>query len=156
MVIQRWQSVLLLCAAVLMTFFCFVSLGQIQLPDYTCNFTSVGFKIEGIPTSGGESGYVLYTWPLLVLSILSAFIPAVSIFCYKKLRFQKSLCLIELVVLISVITVACVYGYRSFESASVSWGTMAMAPIVSFIVVMMAYQRICSDQRLLRAADRLR
>ena len=40
MVIQRWQSVLLLIAAVVMGCFTFMSLGQVQLPDYTCNLTA--------------------------------------------------------------------------------------------------------------------
>ena len=59
MVIQRWQSVLLLIAAVVMGCFTFMSLGQVQLPDYTCNFTTLGFDIEGIATDGGPTDILL-------------------------------------------------------------------------------------------------
>ena len=50
MVIQRWQSVLLLIVAALMGSFTFLSLGQIQMPEESLNFTTLGFEIEGIPT----------------------------------------------------------------------------------------------------------
>ena len=157
MVIQRWQSVLLLCAVVLMACFTFLSLGQVQMPDYTLNFTSIGFKIEGISTEGAPSGYYLHTWPLFTVSLLSALLALVAIFSFKNLRFQKRLCLLELVLLVTVIAMGCVYGYKTISPYSVSWSTLgAGAPLLSFIAVVMAYQRICADDRKLKAADRLR
>lgn len=156
MQIQRWQSVLLLCAVVMMACFTFLSLGQIQMPDYTLNFTTIGFQIEGISTDGGPSGWSLYTWPLFAVSLLSAILPAVAIFSYKNLKVQKRICLVELLIIIVVIANACLYGYRSFSPYSVSWSSLALAPVIAFLADLFAYQRICADERLLKAADRLR
>lgn len=156
MVIQRWQSVLLLIAAVVMGCFTFMSLGQVQLPDYTCNFTTLGFDIEGIATDGGPIGFVAHTWIFFAVSMLSFIIPLIAIFCFRNMRLQKMLCLIEILFLVAVICVGAVYGYYSFPQASVSWSSLIIAPFLAIIADVMAYNRICADGRKLRAADRLR
>lgn len=156
MVIQRWQSVLLLIAAVMMGCFTFMSLGQVQLPDYTCNFTTLGFDIEGIATNGGPAGFVSHTWILFAVSILSSIIPFIAIFCFKNLRLQKMLCLMEILFIVAVICIGALYGYYSFPQASVSWSSLIIAPFLAIAADILAYNRICADCRKLRAADRLR
>lgn len=156
MVIQRWQSVLLLIAAVMMASFTFVSLGQIQLPDYTADFTTLGFKIEGEAVDGGPSGYAAYSWPLFAVSLVSIVLPVVAIFCYKNFRLQKSLCMIELLFIMTAVAIAAIYGYNTFAPASVSWSSCIIAPLIAFVADIYAYIRIRGDQKKLRAADRLR
>ena len=72
MVIQRWQSVLLLIVAALMGSFTFLSLGQIQMPEESLNFTTLGFEIEGIATDGAQSGFRAHTWIFFIVSLMSA------------------------------------------------------------------------------------
>lgn len=156
MVIQRWQSVLLLIAAVVMGCFTFMSLGQVQLPDYTCNFTTLGFDIEGIATDGGPTGFVAHTWIFFAVSMLSFIMPFIAIFCFRNMRLQKLLCLIEILFLVAVICIGAVYGYYSFPQAAVSWSSLIIAPFLAIVADVMAYNRICADGRKLRAADRLR
>lgn len=156
MVIQRWQSVFLLITAVMMAVFTFLSLGQVQLTDYTLNFTTIGFTIEGIPTEGARSGYYCYTWPLFVVSLLSFILPLINIFLFKNMRLQKNLCLIEILFLLAVLAAGCGYGYYMFDNAVVSWSSLIVAPLIAFVADVMAYNRISHDQRLLRSADRLR
>lgn len=155
MVIQRWQSVLLLIAAVMMACFTFMSLGQLQLPEYTCNFTTLGFEIEGIATHDGPSGYTQHTWGFFVVSLMSFLIPLVAIFCYKNMRLQKMLCLIDVLFLFALAGIGCVLGYSNPQQ-SVSWSSVIIAPLIAFLADIFAYNRICSDQRKLRSADRLR
>ena len=50
MVIQRWQSLLLLAAAVAMACFAFCTIGQISTADYSLALSSLGFSYEGIHT----------------------------------------------------------------------------------------------------------
>ncbi|MDE7403039.1 MAG: DUF4293 domain-containing protein [Muribaculaceae bacterium] len=156
MVIQRWQSVLLLATAVVMACFTFFSLGQIQLPEQTLNFTTMGFEIEGASTDGAPSGYALHTWGFFVVSLLSFVIPFINIFMFKNLKLQKSLCVIEILFLFTLAAIGCTYGYYHFAEASVSWSSLICALPIAIIADLLAYQRICADQRTLRAADRLR
>ncbi|MDE6329965.1 MAG: DUF4293 domain-containing protein [Muribaculaceae bacterium] len=155
MVIQRWQSVLLLMAVVLMGVFSFVSLGQIQTAEYTFNFTALGISPEGQPT-GGELPATVSTWYLFALSVASAALSLIAIFSFRNLQLQKRLCLLSVVMLIGVIVVSAVIGYRSFDGGTVSWSSIICAPFLSLIADIMAYQRISADQRTIRESERLR
>lgn len=156
MVIQRWQSVLLLIAVVCMGFFTFMSLGQVQLTDYTLNFTTFGFKYEGEAVNGAPTGFLMHTWGLFVVSLLSAIIPFINIFTFKNLQLQKRLCMIEVVILIAVIATAAIYAYTGVDNGSVSWSTMVCAPFLALMADILAFNRIDADDRLLKSADRLR
>lgn len=156
MVIQRWQSVLLLIACVVMAVFSFMSLGQVQLPEYTLNFTTLGFYIEGEPAPGAPSGYTVHTWLFFIVSVMSAIIPLINIFMFKNLRLQKNLCLFEILFLIAVTCVGCYYGFYTYTDAETGWSSLIVAPLLAFVATVMAYGRISSDQRKLAAVDRIR
>lgn len=156
MVIQRWQSVLLLVAGVIMGVFAFSSLGQVQLPNMSLNFTVLGFEVEGIATNGAPAGYLFNTWPLLILTALSTILPLVNIFLYRNMRLQKKICLLEILFLLAVIAVAICYGYYSIQGGECSWSSVAMCPFLSLIATYMAVGRIKKDEKLLRSTERIR
>lgn len=156
MVIQRWQSVLLLIAAVMMGIFTFFSLGQIQTPEYTLNFTTLGFCIEGEATNGAESGFIAHTWILFIIALMSCIIPLINIFLFKNLPLQKKLCIIEILFIVVVAATGCYYGYCTISNGNISWSSLIIAPLIAFVATVMAYGRISSDQRKLLYADRIR
>lgn len=157
MVIQRWQSLFLLFAAIMMGLFTFVTLGQVQLPDYTCSFTTLGFQIEGELTGSVPPEFPVYTWGFFVVSLLSMILPFINIFMYKNLKFQKTLCLIELLIILCVCTLTYLYGYNTFEESTINWNySMLIAPVIAFVATIMAYNGISHDQRILRESERLR
>lgn len=155
MVIQRWQSVLLLVAAVVMGCFSFLSLGQVQTPDFSYNFTALGLWPEGQLTSTDNPGGVS-TWYLFAVSLLSALLPLIAIFTFRQFRLQRRLCVLSMLLLVCVICVCALVAYNTFNGGDVSWSSMICAPFVALIAVIMAYQRIRADHRLLRSADSLR
>lgn len=156
MVIQRWQSVLLLVTAAVMAVFTFMSLGQMQLTDYSLNFTTLGYWIEGESVNGAPSGIYMRTWPFFIVSLMSFVIPLIAIFTFRNLPLQKKLCLIELLFLAATICIGIGYGYYGIENGEVSWSSLIVAPFLGIIADMMAYSRISADQRKLRDSDRLR
>lgn len=156
MVIQRWQSVLLFIAAVAMFIFTFLSLGQVQLPEYSLNFTTLGFCIEGQPAAGQPSGFYMHTWLFFIVSIMCGVLPLINIFLFRNLILQKKICLIEILFLLACISIGCGYGYCSFNGYSVSWSSLIVAPGIALVATLMAYARIRADQRLLKSADRIR
>lgn len=156
MVIQRWQSILLLVAAGVMACFTFMSLGQVQMPEQTLDFTTLGFRIEGIATDGAPTGYHTCTWAFFIVSLMSFILPLLNIFMFKNMKLQKTLCLIEVFFLLALVAIGCSYGYWYFDGYQVSWSSLIVAPLLAFVADIMAYNRICADQRLLRAADRIR
>ena len=153
MVIQRWQSVLLLCAVIVMGCFSFLSLGQVSTPDFTYNFTALGFFPEGEIT-GNVVPESVSTWYFFAVSLVSAILPLIAIFCFKNYRLQKNLCLLTILLLVCVICIGAVLAYGG--DYNVSWTSLVCAPFIALIATMMAIQRINADYRLLKSADRLR
>ncbi|MDE5795190.1 MAG: DUF4293 domain-containing protein [Muribaculaceae bacterium] len=157
MVIQRWQSVMLLIAGVMMGIFSFCSLGQIQAEAYTFNVTALGICREGIATAPDEvTG--MSTIILFIVSLLGCIMPLIDIFCFKNMPLQKKVALISALISASagVIAAFTASGFASDFGANVGWSTFICAPLVALIANILAFRLISSDQKKLRAADRLR
>ncbi len=155
MQIQRWQSVLLLIAVILMALFSFMSLGQIQTTDYTFNFTALGLSVEGEYPAGMKPEGIS-TWYFFAVSLLTAILPLIAIFSFKKFKLQRSLCLIECLLLACVCIICASLAYTVVDGGQVSWSSMICAPFISLIAVIMAYNRIRADHRTLASINRIR
>lgn len=157
MVIQRWQSVLLLITVALMACFSFLSLGQVQTVDYTYNFTCLGFSIEGEPAGQGvPHGYQVYTWFLFIIAVMGAVLPFVNIFLYRNLPLQKRMCLVEILFILTAICIAGWEGYRGMPGYQCSWSSLAIAPFLALILSVMTWNLINRDHKLLKSVDRIR
>lgn len=156
MVIQRWQSVMLLIAAVMMGLFSFLSLGQIQMYDYCFNITALGILHESLDAAVEvQSG--VYTYVAFTISVLASLIALLSIFCYKNKKLHKKTVVFSM--LFTVLSVALVaYNVYDFsmESGDVQWNLMISTPIVALIAEIFAYRMISFDWKKIEAADRLR
>ncbi len=148
---------MLLIAGVMMGIFSFCSLGQIQAADYTFNVTALGICREGIATSADEATGIS-TVVLFILSLLSAILPLVDIFCFRNMPLQKKVALVSglFAAVAGVIAVFTASGFASDFSQNVSWSVFISAPLIALIADILAYRLITSDQKKLRAADRLR
>lgn len=155
MVIQRWQTLFLLIASIMMACFTFTSLGQFQLADYTLNFTTWSISSEGVPTDGSTRFYqpVMY---LCIISCLSLLLPLIDIFLYKNLRLQKQVCAVSVLVTIACGFTAALLGYTAIDGASVSWSSIAFAPFIALVAEIIAYRGISSDKRKIESSDRIR
>lgn len=156
MVIQRWQSVMLLIAAVMMGLFSFLSLGQIQMNDCCFNISALGILPESLD-SAAEVPSGVYTYVAFTISVLASLITLLSIFCYKNKKLHKKTVVFSM--LFTVLSVALVaynvYDFSS-ESGNVQWSLMMSTPIVALIAEIFAHRMISSDWKKLEAADRLR
>lgn len=156
MVIQRWQSVFLLIAAIFMACFSFASLGQLDFAEYSLKFTTLGFELDGNLNPESDP-YYQHTWIFFTVSILSCVIPFINIFLFKNLNLQKRLCIFEILFLIALLTICFTYvPCRLDNTCDVTWSWIISAPFISIISTVIAYIRIRADQRLLQSVDRLR
>lgn len=147
---------MLLLAFALMTCFSFLSLGQLQTPDYSYNFSCLGFSIEGEPTDGALSGFQSYTWFLFIVSVMAAVLPFIAIFLYRNLKLQKQVCLIEILFIVAAICIAGLEGYTGIPGYEVQWSSLALAPFLSLILMIVAWGLINKDHNLLKSVDRIR
>ncbi|MDE7381146.1 MAG: DUF4293 domain-containing protein [Muribaculaceae bacterium] len=156
MIIQRWQSVMLLIACILMATFSFVSLGQFQTEDYSLNVTSLGIFYEGEATGTGASGVYASTYYFFALSLLTAVLPLITIFLFRNPKLQINLCKLELLLLIGVIATGVFESFYAIDGATLSWSSAVCAPFLAIAFTIRAWKFIKKDLNLLRSADRLR
>lgn len=152
MVIQRWQSLLLLIATVMMLLFSLCSLGQIQGSTQTVSIYSYG--IYANPQGTQFLGTVYVT----VVAILAALLSLMAIIMYKDTRRQKKVCMLSLLL---VVAACCsewlaINGFELAGAEKVGFGLISFAPFVGMLAIIGAWRCIRSDERKLAAADRLR
>lgn len=138
MVIQRWQTVFLFIASMLMI----------------C-FTVAPFaEVEGVTQSLRPADFIGY----LTLNIVIAVLLLVAIFLYRNLKLQKKIVAISMVM---IIVSAICGGLYLFGPAApegkvtlvMGWGIGSL--IFSLLLSFMAYRRINADKKLLESADRI-
>lgn len=156
MVIQRWQSLLLLVAVVMMCCFTFFSLGQVQTPDYSFNFTSLGFTYEGESTGHAPEGMFLSTWYFFILSLTTALLMLIDIFMYGNLVLQKKVCLVTILMAIAAAATCGCLGYTAVEGGTIGWSTNILSVIIAVVAAILAYGCMRRDHNRLKSVDRLR
>lgn len=155
MVIQRWQSVLLLIAAVMMGLFSFCPLAQVNSIELgqIFNFSAFGFSQVG----QAATEYCSYsTWYLFCISITSAILILIDIFLYRNLPLQKKVCLVSVLFIVASAVTAGALGYSALPQSEPDWSQMVCAPVIALIAVVMAYQRMVKDHNMLKSVDRIR
>ncbi len=93
-----------------------------------------------------------------VMLLIPTIISAATIFLYKNRRMQMRLCLWSIFVLLVyyVTRICCIVSIAG--KLHLSWGVNVFDafPLVAFILIVMARAAINKDDRLVRAADRIR
>lgn len=150
MVIQRWQSVLLLIATIFMAIFSFSSLCEIKLEGNSFILNAFGIENLNDPEAN-QSVYYLFG-----LSLLSAILSLIAIFMYRNTRFQKILCRINMLIMLAVYAVVMIIPYNSFAGADVVWSLSIVFPAIAMISTFVAHRLIVSDENKLKSYDRIR
>lgn len=143
MMIQRWQSVWLLVAAVLVSVFCFLPMAIV--PGDTFAAESVTFlSPKDMPV-------------FLIVNILVALLLFLAIFLYKNTRRQKTLTLVSilLIVVSMVVESFVLFGWDN-QADRVEWLGSIFLLVGALFFALMAYRGIRNDEKLLKAADRIR
>lgn len=135
MVIQRWQSVLLLISAI------FVALAGILPYAVTAN---------------GVDVCAVQTPVLLCVDILVALLLLIDIFLYRNLRYQMKVTRLALGLIVVLEAAIAAYTCAGLEGATISIIGGIVMPILALISSFVALRLMHRDYRLLRSADRLR
>lgn len=141
MVIQRWQSVLLLLAVILVAVFC-----STPLATYT---------VDNSPESL-SAVYVKDAPVLLTVSLLVAVLLFFSIFMYKNLKRQMTVTLLSIVLIVATIVTGFFVVYNAYPGAEfVIFGGLLLL-VITLVLAIGAYRLMGSDLKKLRSYDRLR
>lgn len=155
--IQRKQTLFLLAAVIAYVVCLFLPVGGI-IPEGMCTDTSV----HCLGTVSDETGihFDATCIPLFLLCAVSAILSLVTIFMYKNRKLQMNLCGITLLfsVLWYVDYLVMYFGLVGLENVE---GKLqpefgACLPLIGLIFVAMARKGVSDDEKLVRAADRIR
>lgn len=135
MVIQRWQSVLLLISAI------FVALAGI---------------LPYVVTANGVDVCAVQTPVLLCVDILVALLLLIDIFLYRNLRYQMKVTRLALGLIVVLEAAIAAYTCAGLEGATISIIGGIVMPMLALISSFVALRLMHRDYRLLRSADRLR
>lgn len=149
--IQRIQSIWLLIAALL------------GLSVFMLNIISYSYVD---PSAGGEvtKGVKLmeYSYLLALLAMILVALPLVAIFMFKNRKRQVNMALLAIVLNIGFVIFHVTYIKDSYLSSlkippqSTSFGIASFIPVAAIVFLAMAISGIRKDEKLVRAADRLR
>lgn len=151
--IQRIQSLYLLAVVALMTTALFTPLASFLagVEEY---------ELFAFELKGSEQSFA--TTYMGIIVALSAIMPFITIFMYKKRLLQIRLCAVEIVLLLGSIVFMAIYYYLSnrmfseLEFHARSFHIAIIFPLVSLILVYMAARAIFKDEMLVRSLDRIR
>lgn len=137
MVIQRWQSVLLLLAVVMMAIFCITPLATYE-------------------TGEQAAVYVKDAPVLMTVALLVAVLLFISIFMYKNLKRQITVTLLSIMLIAVTLVTGIFVVYRACPGAELVIVGGVSLLVIALIFALAAYRFMKSDQRKLRSYDRLR
>lgn len=146
--IQRKQTIFLLLAAVAAVVCVFMPLGSFEL-------AGMGKEpvLYNLAIVDGDGHLCFGYCPLFVLLSLSAILSFVAIFLFKNRKRQMMLCKCNLILLVLwyAFLTYIIYTTDNFHQS-----IAACLPFVSAVLVWLAHRSILSDEKLVRAADRIR
>ena len=149
--IQRKQTLFLLIAAV----FGVLSL-CLQLAEVTDEGLTVG-RVFSLWTIGQGGAFSFEPWPLFVLMILVSSLSIITIFLFKRRRLQARLCLVStLISVLWYVALLVVSKQLAPDAQNFHVEIAAGFPAVAAILNFMARKAIIADEKLVRAADRIR
>lgn len=134
MVIQRWQSVFLLLASIMMGIFCVLPLA----------------------TQGNVDFYPYQQPVYLILNALVAVLSFIAIFLFKNLARQKMVVKVNAFLIVASAIVGAIMIYVGMPNLEILWTAGPLLLICSLLMTIAALRRINQDDKLLKAADRIR
>lgn len=141
MVIQRWQTLLLMAAVVLMALLSFTPAARLYALSSTDSYTAL---------------YLTDAPVLLVIDLLVAVLLFISVFMFKNLRQQMRVTLLSLLLMCVLIVGGAFIVARNSPYVQIEWGGAVLLLACAAVLTLGAWRLMRRDRNLLRSADRLR
>ena len=153
--IQRKQTIYLFLAAVACIVCMCLPLGTLQLQGM--GVEPVLYNMALVQTEGNSPTYNFAYLPLFIALAIPAVVALVAIFLFKNRPLQARLCSFNLLLLLVWMALFAYYKYFQLTvigELQQTWSSVL--PFVAAVFNYLAYKGIKADERLVRAADRIR
>lgn len=99
----------------------------------------------------------LSVWPMFAVLLLTCPIAVFAIFLFKNRMLQARLCVVNILLILVWMALCAYYVFATQpESCHLDMSFTAALPAVSLILYILARRGIIKDEKLVRAADRIR
>ncbi len=93
-------------------------------------------------------------WSLFIIQMFASAVCLINIFLYKNRPRQAALCLVSIIANFAWYILLAVFIKQGQQPAELPW--TACLPIIAAILCFLARRAILADEKLVRAADRIR
>lgn len=136
MVIQRWQSVFLFLAAILLGISMFLSVAEVTIAGKVISYAAIDSMVS------------------LALGVVSVILSVLTIFLYKNLSRQiKTTSITTLLSLIYIVT-SYIMAYKMVDDIQLRYS--GLCAVLAIIFQIAAFVRMRSDEKKLKSYDRIR
>ena len=149
--IQRKQTLFLLLAVILSVVTMSTPIATVTQEGLTLH------RVYCIMTMDAQGGASFQVWPLFLIMLLASSISVINIFLYRQRMVQAKLCLVSIFLLIAFYLGLAVFSkLLAPEALNFHLTLSAALPAICAILCVMARKGIIADEKLVRAADRIR
>lgn len=148
--IQRKQTVFLFLAIVCMVVCLCMPLATVEPQAMGVSGAMYNLWIDG------AQGRSFAVCPLFVVAVLACALQAVAIGLYKNRKVQSRVCVWAMLLLVAWMVAYAVFFHTMADGVTLRVSMGAAFPIVAFVLTLMAKRGVDADERLVRAADRIR
>ncbi|MGN0069807.1 MAG: DUF4293 domain-containing protein [Prevotella sp.] len=151
--IQRKQTLFLLLAVVALAACLAMNIGSFEPQGMGGSARMTNFTV----VSAAKASVEYPVFPLAILLMLACVIDIWAIFRYNNRMLQARLCVRSVLLLVCWCVLYAVYGlFLVPQELAFRLALPAALPVVAGILTVMARSGIMADERLVRAADRIR
>lgn len=148
--IQRKQTIFLLLALVATTVCLMLNIGHFEPEGMGVSKLMNNLYVKDVPMSA-------FNYALFFVLVLTCPITLWAIFAYKNRKFQARLCVVNILLALAWTVLYAIYGFVVGIPGMIFHPEFAAClPLVAIILYILARKGILDDEKLVRAADRIR
>ncbi len=157
--IQRIQSVYLAIVAIASVLLFFFPLAD-YYNELQGNYKFFIYGLRSMDPEPGVSFSAFFTFPLVMLAVISFLLSLITIFMYKKRILQIRLCAFNVLAnIVLIMVIFFFYAPKIQEMTKVEPGynyVGMIMPLISLVFLILANRAIRKDEAMVKSADRLR
>lgn len=156
--IQRIQSIYLLCSIVFMAIFAFTPYFNIVTPTATYELNCCGIGVAEISEGTTTLATTAPNYVVAIITGLIILLSLLSIFLYKDRIKQMLLCRINLLFYITLYVVMGIYAYMNYsalQGIAFSTTSYVVFPVCAVITNWLAIGAINKDEQMVRDSERM-
>ena len=156
--LQRVQSLYLLCSVVFMAIFAFMPYFNISTPDATYQLNSMGMKATQILDTTTATVVASPQYAVAIIAALIVILTIITIFLYNNRVRQMLVCKINIFFYIALYIVMGLYAvttYNNLQAIDFKPETYIIFPICALITNWLALSAINKDEQMVRDSERM-